>query len=231
MNKIGWCDYTFNPVWGCYRDCPYCYARKIAKRFAVPMFKKELRNTFTSWNGTGDYLNNLKQFRPTWIESNFQKKFPRKPSRIFVNSMGDISYWQPEWMKRVLKKIKEYPQHTFLFLTKNYNVYRDYSFPRNCWLGITATDIKEYCDWTVSFKNIRFVSIEPMLNFFPNCFKKKYTDWIIIGAETGNKKNKIIPKREWIQELVRVRDFGISVFMKDSLKPIWGENLIQEFPE
>jgi len=34
MNKIGWCDLTFNPVWGCLNHCEYCYARKIAKRFA-----------------------------------------------------------------------------------------------------------------------------------------------------------------------------------------------------
>ncbi len=32
--KIEWCDYTWNPVTGCYHGCEYCYARRIAHRFA-----------------------------------------------------------------------------------------------------------------------------------------------------------------------------------------------------
>jgi len=33
--KIDWCDMTWNPVTGCLNSCPYCYARKIAKRFCT----------------------------------------------------------------------------------------------------------------------------------------------------------------------------------------------------
>lgn len=32
--KIEWCDSTWNPVTGCLHGCEYCYARKIANRFA-----------------------------------------------------------------------------------------------------------------------------------------------------------------------------------------------------
>ena len=32
--KIEWCDKTWNPVTGCAHGCPYCYAAKIAHRFA-----------------------------------------------------------------------------------------------------------------------------------------------------------------------------------------------------
>lgn len=31
--KIEWCDSSWNPVTGCYHDCPYCYAKGIANRF------------------------------------------------------------------------------------------------------------------------------------------------------------------------------------------------------
>ena len=31
--KIEWADMTWNPISGCYGDCPYCYARQIANRF------------------------------------------------------------------------------------------------------------------------------------------------------------------------------------------------------
>jgi len=47
---------------------------------------------------------------------------------------------------------------------------------------------------------------------------------VIIGAETGNRKEKVIPKKEWIDSLCKQADeFGIKVFMKDSLIPIVGE--------
>lgn len=32
-SKIEWCDSTWNPVTGCYHDCPYCYAHRTANRF------------------------------------------------------------------------------------------------------------------------------------------------------------------------------------------------------
>lgn len=32
--KIDWCDSTWNPVTGCYHECPYCYARRTANRFS-----------------------------------------------------------------------------------------------------------------------------------------------------------------------------------------------------
>ena len=55
--------------------------------------------------------------------------------------------------------------------------------------------------------------------------------WVIVGAETGKHKGKIIPKREWIEKIVKdCRSRNIPLFMKSSLADIWGENLVQEFP-
>ena len=68
--KIDWCDYTWNPVWGCLNKYEYCYARKINNRF------KKINP----------------DFKPEWIESNFNVALPKKESRIFVNSMSDICY-------------------------------------------------------------------------------------------------------------------------------------------
>lgn len=56
--------------------------------------------------------------------------------------------------------------------------------------------------------------------------------WVIVGTETGRRRDKVIPKREWIEGIINeCRKNGTPVFMKSSLAEIWGEPLIQEFPE
>jgi protein gp37 len=56
--------------------------------------------------------------------------------------------------------------------------------------------------------------------------------WVIAGAETGNRKNKVVPKREWVEQIAR-DSFGYvkPLFMKDSLIPVVGEaGMVREFP-
>jgi protein gp37 len=230
--KIEWCDTVWNPAWGCLNTCEYCYARKMAWRFGPRVVENDW-----SQNGNGNhndfdkFHDKVVNFKPTWLESNFNKKFPKKPSRIFVNSMSDIAYWEPEWMEKVIYTAVLNPQHMFIFLTKNPNVYYHNNFPSNCLLGITITNQtyvtihnKFIYDYQGS-NNKTFISLEPIqekieLFSVPN--------WLIIGAETGNRKNKIIPKKEWIEEF---RNIDIPVFMKNNLKDIVGDNLRQEFPK
>lgn len=206
--KIEWCDYTWNPVWGCKNSCPYCYARKTAQRFG-------------------------ESFEPHWKEKNFNKAFPKQPSRIFVNSMSDIGFWTTDWTMKVLSRIRVYPQHSFLFLTKVPEVYSLYAWPDNCWLGVTITNqamMDHLADliFTTTWDETDqiFLSLEPILEpiqLYVN------PDWLIVGAETGNRKGKVVPEREWIDELAKT---DIPVFMKDSLIPIIGrENMKREYPK
>lgn len=150
-----------------------------------------------------------------------------------------MKQWEKEWIERVIEKTKQYPQHTFQFLTRDINVYNDWLFPENCWLGMTVTkrdDIKENNLYRLSgshlFKKV-FISFEPLLEEIdPNDYSFFWDiDWVIIGAETGNRKGKIIPKREWIDKIVDYcRGAGIFVYLKDSLKGIYPEE-IKEFPK
>ncbi len=57
-------------------------------------------------------------------------------------------------------------------------------------------------------------------------------EWVILGAETGNRKDKVIPQKWWIRPIVFDCDKkGIAMFMKDSLIPIVGKkNMRREFP-
>jgi len=243
-NKIGWCNATWNPIWGCLNHCEYCYARKIAKRFHKHIYKNEVNHqwkNYSDWSWTDKHLWGLITFKPTFLQSQFDKKLPKKPQRIFVGSMSEIAHWEREWMSKVLDKIKLYPQHTFQFLTREPEVYRKYVFPDNCWLGITITDNKETCysDFRVAPENaglIKFVSIEPILRRIePESLHHLKVNWIIIGAETGNRKGKVIPKREWIESIVRYcKKNNIPIYLKDSIllgniKNIYPEE-IKEFP-
>lgn len=250
MTKIEWTNMAWNPSWGCRNNCEYCYARKIAKRFARQITSKEYG--FRVDNNL-EYIDfdtleerYLEQFHPIFLYSNFHKKFPNKPSRIFVNSMSDIAYWKPEWMEKVLDRIREYPQHTFQFLTKVPEIYFKYIFPGNCWLGITATDDTKITDGVAGIFNRKkkgrwpqnniFLSIEPITGPYRDVVLDVFFrdfGWIIIGAETGNRKDKVIPKRDWIDQIVLYcGQNGIPVFLKDNLKSHMPQRrLLQQFPE
>ena len=84
-----------------------------------------------------------------------------------------------------------------------------------------------------------FQSCEPMLAPWPvagvvNQISKRngwLPEWVIFGAETGNRKDKVIPKKEWVDNAVQMcRNMKAKVFMKDSLREIMGADFIQEFP-
>lgn len=66
---------------------------------------------------------------------------------------------------------------------------------------------------------------------YSGSFRRQPIHWVIVGAESGNRKDKVIPRREWVADIVdRCRAVEVPVFMKDSLADIWGEPLIQEYP-
>ena len=49
---------------------------------------------------------------------------------------------------------------------------------------------------------------------------------------TGRRKEKVVPERGWIESIVDAgRKRNVPIFMKESLRDIWGEPIIQEYPE
>ena len=80
------------------------------------------------------------------------------------------------------------------------------------------------------------MSIEPLLEPFSadDCagFRRLGEPlWVIIGAMTGPGSKRKQPKREWVEAIVKkAREAGAAVFMKDSLKPIWGDDILREHP-
>lgn len=250
-SKIEWTDSSWSPVTGCYHDCPYCYARATANRFkgcdAAPDGKTEKhivelreREKVTCKDGIVRNAAYPFGFTPTLHE--YRLSDPRTKGfgkTIFVCSMADLfGSWVPtSWIKKVFDACKEAPGHRYLFLTKNPQRYIDLDkaglLPTGdeFWYGSTATERDSPMFW--SKEHHTFASSEPILGPLGNPEKgmMELMDWFILGAETGNRKDKVIPKREWIEGVVeQAKALGKPVFMKDSLKPIWGDDLITEFP-
>jgi hypothetical protein len=131
-----------------------------------------------------------------------------------------------------------YPQHNYMFLTKNPLRYADmaraYQLPKlsNIWYGTSVTDPS--LPAFSSADHNTFLSIEPILAPFPDFVANlclPLPGWVIIGAETGRRRDKVIPERQWVENIVKdCRAHGIPVFMKGSLAELMGDDLVQEYP-
>lgn len=248
--KIDWCDSTWNPVTGCLHGCEYCYARGIANRFG------DMSITIDGFNivsvdkdgKVGIEINNKQpdtpyplKFTPALHRYRMDDYKTKRGRNIFVCSMADLfGEWVHEhWIEEVFNACKEAPQHNYLFLTKNPNRYIELELEKklpwadNFWFGSSVTQLSDSYTWFSEKKFHWFLSVEPMLEDLgemdPDSVKP---EWIIVGAETGNRKNKVTPERKWIKSIVaECRKYGIPIFMKESLVPIWGDELIQEFPK
>lgn len=229
-SPIGWCDATWNPYTGCLNKCPYCYARKLAEG---------------RLNGRFGYNNG---FKPTFHSKRLTEPYKlKKPSKIFVCSMGDLfGDWMIDrrnWIRDIMGVVHDNPQHTFQFLTKypqNLNhLLGDDIFtliPPNMWLGVSVTCADDL--WRIDHLRkvvggVRFVSFEPLLEGIIKPDLRKI-DWVIIGAETGRREDRVRPAAQWIGFLSAwATQNDVPVFHKDNLKPHlpdWYE-LRREFPE
>lgn len=275
--KIDWCDSTWNPVTGCFHECEYCYARRIAQRFggASETHNNECCHECqweTEADGTVHVLDeplydpDMSRNAPYPFE--FDPTFHRyrldeparwtKPRTIFVCSMADLfGEWVPdEWIKAVFDACEKAPWHRYIFLTKNPSrlmlmaaakeveegeKYRPEDMQKikghtplpkhdNWWFGSTLDnkDARRFQWWGYH----SFISIEPLTEFMDVGLGSFGSDeWVIIGAETGNRKDKVIPKREWVDNIVETASItDMKVFMKGSLRDLMGDDFRQEFP-
>lgn len=258
-SKIEWCDHTWNPITGCRHNCEYCYAKRMVIRFAGDVrMNKMAKGDYSTYlsadrsgelyildkpmkNETGNTIVYPFGFEPTLHRYRFDMLDKLKMgNNIFVGAMADIfGEWIPtEWINEILDVCINHKEHNFLFLTKNPERYSQIGLPfctDNMWYGTSVTSGTDMERINHLPRHCRtFVSIEPLLGEISvrTNEKLKNVNWIIIGAETGNRKNKIVPEFDWIKDIVESADIaGIPVFMKDSLLSVVGEkNMRRDFP-
>ncbi len=179
-------------------------------------------------------------FIPTFHRYRLNDYISKKGRNIFVCSMADLfGSWVPDsWIEEVFKACEKAPQHNYLFLTKYPRRYIELERERrlpwadNFWFGCSVTKLTDTYTWFEKKKFHWFLSVEPILeNLGAMNVDAAKPEWVIVGAETGNRKGRVVPDRSWIENLVReCRKYGIPIFMKSSLEDIWKEPLIQEFP-
>ena len=244
--KIDWCDSTLNPVMGCPNGCEYCYGRKLNCR----------------WHFVADWS------KPVFFPERLKALKCKKPKSIFMDSMSDCGHWSVNQIRKIANAMSANSQHNYIFLTKRPDLFIkkckaivEDANKGNVWVGTTITtrDDMERLNYLPIFAH-KFVSIEPILadlgklvgddenSLWGNSllFDIPYApEVIIIGAETGNRKDKVIPPKEWVENIVKgaerfnkilqnnsvMRKNGwqsIKIFMKESLREIMGEQFRQD---
>jgi len=159
-----------------------------------------------------------------------------------VGSSGDISFIKREDMLKILERIKEYPNRTFFFQTKNPKWFHYWDFPENVILGITLetnenyftiskapTPIERYEEFLKVKHPRKIITIEPIMDFY----FEKMVDWcveinperIYIGYDS--KKNKLRePRLRKTKELIKLLKFFLpDCKIKEKLmRKAWWEN-------
>jgi len=232
---------TWNPIIGCRNNCPYCYARKIATRFA----------------GTKMYPNG---FRPTFFPERLHIPYKKKkPHMFFVCSMGELFGNPYSWVSQVFEVINKNPQHIFVILTKNiidseiwFLKQTFISYP-NVWFGVSIDGIyvpriyrgnarlkPNYYLWLKhaisALRKVKrsgrigkaIVSFEPLLApIWPGILADiaKFCDWFIVGGQANARR---IPPKAWVESIIKIaKYYKIPIFLKDNL--YWPRS-IQQMP-
>lgn len=202
-----------NLVIGCTIGCSYCYARNNVRRFhMIDDFEK-----------------------PEYFPRKLRLMEKKRPQNFLLTGMSDFSLWEPEWREEIFSKMSQNPQHQYLFLTKRPEMIQFSTALDNAWFGVTVTASKEKERIQALREHIQgghyHVTFEPMFDNIGDV-DLSGVEWVVIGTETGRRKNKSVSRPEWVWNLTdQAKALGIPVFMKEDLLPIMGEDqMIQELP-
>jgi len=248
---IEWCDFTWNPVVGCSRGCKWCYARRLAKRqkhrcekcyrfephlhperLDEPLKRKTPTKIFVC--SMGELFDPALSFavaRDVYAIAELCRQhlfmvltkqsararrfhdewFADHPAvrnlwlGVSVTSQADANDRLPALQRceAAVRFVSYEPVHGPV----------DFLGPTACAYPPSNPDVCRACeDWGLCHGDERKKAWLPAI------------DWLIIGAETGNRRGEVVPERWWILDAIRkARDADVPVFVKD--------NVAAHFPE
>ena len=240
--KIDWATASWNPLTGCRHGFPDCYARRTAHRFdngmedpaPLPCGLHVLEEKIEAAMFPYGFEPTLHRYRLD------QPERTKGPQNIFVCSMSDLfGKWVPLfWIRDVLDACQRAPWHRYLFLTKNPDRYLELDHlallphGENFWYGSTVVSKDMDAMYQIPWANINaFWSMEPLLEPVPMEDMEVIPQWVILGAETGNRKDKVIPRREWVDQITAFcAENEIPVFYKGNLREHFQDLPASAFP-
>lgn len=206
--------YTSNPVSGCVHQCRWemptgevaiCYAEAIANRLATKAYPQ--------------WFSHL-SFHPEEFEAIDNLK---EPSGIFLGSMSDLVGAQVPagWIQATIACIRRNPQHIFYVLTKNPPRLKQFEWPENAWVGVSAPPSFMFGkQWTIEQQTrwydaalttlgeidvpIRWTSVEPLSWDVSGLLQKHWNhyEWAVIGAASNGAKtyqpDEAVFRKAWI---------------------------------
>ncbi|MEK0337783.1 MAG: hypothetical protein QQN41_10160 [Nitrosopumilus sp.] len=204
-NMYDFVTHTWNPIKGkCMHDCKYCYMKKWGEQKPLRLDENELKTNL----GSGNFI------------------FVGSGTDMFARNVPTM------YILDVLIHCKKYPDNTYLFQSKNPEVFLFFKFPTNSIFGTTiesnrdypeiskAPKIQDRVDGMIKLKKMGFrlmITIEPVLNFDVNRLVKIIEiikpEWINLGADSGG-HNLPEPSKEKLLELIS----RIKIRQKKNLK-------------
>jgi len=155
----------WNPFQGCGYGCSYC------KRSFQAQAKRQRRRCLDCYN-----------YRPHTHPERLAQRLPRTGYMqfIFTVASGDVSFCPPDYFERILERIRNEEDRTFLIQSKNPKYFQRFDFPGNVVLGTTIETNRDSLAGQVSkaalpgkrlrdFRRVdhedKMVTIEPVMDF------------------------------------------------------------------
>lgn len=160
--------------------------------------------------------------------------------------MGDISYADINYIRKVFDVVSTYPETTFLFQSKNplcFIAWRMFmTMPGNCVLGTTietnrstkevskAPDTEARKAWLSAIRTRKYVTIEPIMDFDHDVMvawiKEVRPEFVYIGYNSLDSKDKHLPEptinktKMLIASLEEVTEVRLK-----KIRPAWDERV------